>query len=105
MTVLERLMIELNIQSDDTEDIALLENSNWQAEQLIKNRRNANVVETKYEYLQYQIALRLWNTRGIEGQTSYSNGAITRSYNNDGVVADLLRRIPPLVVTGGLPNA
>ena len=102
MTILQRLQAELNIVEADATKKVLLENCIWQAEETVKNRRHSSVVEKQYEHLVYQIALRLWNIRGVEGQTSHSENNITRNYQNDGIISDLLRQITPLAVTGSI---
>jgi hypothetical protein len=104
MTVLERLQAELNISKTDVKN-PMLENCVWQAEESVKNRRRSNIVEKQYEHLVYQIALRLWNIRGIEGQTSHSENNISRNFNTDGVISDLLRQIIPFAVAGSIDDA
>ena len=99
LTLTDRLMVELGISSDDSEKLSLLENVLWQAGELIKNKRRTKIVEPRYESIQFQLALRLWNIRGIEGESSHIENGITRQYSDD-VISDLMQRIIPRAITG-----
>ena len=99
-TLLERLLIELGIDTQDAEKVSLVDNCIWQAGELIKNKRRLNYIEPKYESIQFQIALRLWNIRGVEGETYHMENGITRQYATDGVIIDLMRRVTPRVIAG-----
>ncbi len=101
MTIIERLRAELNISAAAPEN-ATLENCVWQAEEAVKNKRRSNTVEKRYEHIVFQIALRLWNIRGVEGQISHSENGIVRNYMSDGVISDLLAQITPLAVAGSV---
>lgn len=58
------------------------------AEEIVLNRRfpfgykEGTKVPKKYENIQCQIALQLWNMRGAEGQTSHSENGINREWVN-----------------------
>ena len=101
LSLLERLMIELGIDTSDAEKVSLLDNVLWQAGEYIKNKRRLNYVEDRYKGIQFQIALRLWNIRGIEGEVGHTENGINRQYSNDGVIIDLMRSVTPRVITGG----
>lgn len=49
----------------------------------------------KYEPLQLEIALYLYNKRGAEGQTAHSENGINRSYESSDIPLSLLRKIVP----------
>lgn len=99
-TIKNRLLAELGISANDTDKVLLAENALWQAGELIKEKRRTTVVEPRFEFIQFQIAVRLWNIRGIEGETSHSENGINRSFNQDGVIADLISRVLPPVIVG-----
>lgn len=99
-TVKDRLLVELGISVDDAERRMLAENALWQAGELIKDKRRTLEVEPRFEYIQFQIAVRLWNVRGMEGETAHSENGINRSYSQDGVIADLMARVPSPVIVG-----
>ncbi len=99
LTLTDRLKIELGINSEDAEKLSILDNCVWQAGELIKNKRRTTEVEQKYEIIQFQIALRLWNIRGIEGETNHMENGITRQYSDD-VISDLMKRVIPKVIVG-----
>lgn len=100
LTLKDRLLAELGISANDTQKVALAENALWQAGEFIKDKRRSTVVEKRFEYIQFQIAIRLWNIRGIEGETTHSENGIVRNYLQDGVVADLMSRVLAPVITG-----
>ena len=100
LTLKERLLAELNIPADDTQKVALAENALWQAGEFIKDKRRSNIVEKRFEYIQFQIAIRLWNIRGMEGETMHSENGIVRNYLLDGVVSDLMSRVLAPAITG-----
>lgn len=49
----------------------------------------------KYEPLQLEIALYLYNKRGAEGQTAHSENGISRTYESSDIPSSLLRKIIP----------
>lgn len=100
LSVRDRLLIELGISANETDKVALAENALWQAGEYIKEKRRSNEVESRFEFIQFQIAVRLWNIRGIEGETEHTENGVKRSYSNDGVIADLMRKVPAPVIVG-----
>lgn len=60
------------------------------------------VVEPRFEVLQLQIAVEVYNKAGAEGELSHSENGISRSYENAYVSSSLLKRIVPYA---GVPNA
>ena len=53
------------------------------------------VVPTRYDALQCEIAAYLWNKRGAEGQTSHSENGISRGYESGDVPESLMGQITP----------
>lgn len=78
------------------------------SEAIVLNRRypfgypDGTVVEPRYEMLQLQIAVEIYNRQGAEGEQSHSENGISRSYENAYVSSSLLKRIVPYA---GVPNA
>lgn len=100
LSVKDRLLIELGISADDTTKVALAENALWQAGEYIKDKRRSNEVEPRFEFIQFQIAVRLWNIRGFEGETEHTENGVKRSYSSDGIISDLMRKVPAPVIVG-----
>ena len=108
MTIKERLLIELNITiaippADPTTDENLLDNTIWQAEGLVRNKRRTSAdsdIEERFQFIVYQIALRLWNIRGFEGETTHKENGVERTYISDGQIQDLLKQIPSSAIAG-----
>lgn len=78
------------------------------SEAIVLNRRypfgypEGTAVEPRYEMLQLQIAVEIYNRQGAEGEQSHSENGISRSYENAYVSSSLLKRIVPYA---GVPNA
>lgn len=78
------------------------------SEAVVLNRRypfgypDGTTVEPRYEMLQLQIAVELYNRQGAEGEQSHTENGISRSYENAYVSSSLLKRIVPFA---GVPNA
>lgn len=100
LSVRDRLLIELGISANDTEKVALAENALWQAGEFIKEKRRTNEVEARFEYIQFQIAVRLWNIRGIEGEIEHTENGVKRSYSSYGAISDLMCKVPAPVIVG-----
>jgi len=97
MELIDRIKTELNV--SETGDVALLENCLWQAQEAVKEKRCSDNI-AKYDYITFQIAVRLWNIRGVEGQSAHSENGINRTYMSDGVISEQLKRVPSLAVAG-----
>ena len=52
-------------------------------------------VPQKYEYLQLQMCVQLYNKKGAEGQTSHSENGISRNYETGDIPQSLLKQIVP----------
>lgn len=78
------------------------------SESIVLNRRypfgypEDTAIEPRYEALQLQIAVELYNKQGAEGELSHSENGIVRSYDNAYVSSSLLNKIIPYA---GVPNA
>lgn len=78
------------------------------SEAIVLNKRypfgypDGTSVEPRYEMIQLQIAVELYNRQGAEGEQSHSENGISRSYENAYVSSSLLKRIVPYA---GVPNA
>lgn len=89
----------------DNEELALLIDI---SESVVLGQRypfgypDGTLVEPRYEKLQIQIAVEIYNKQGAEGQVSHSENGISRSYESAYVSDTLLKRITPFA---GVPNA
>lgn len=52
-------------------------------------------LESKYDELQLQIAVRMYNKIGAEGEKSHIESGVTRNYGSSEEYADLLARVIP----------
>ena len=78
------------------------------SESIVLNQRypfgypDGTVVEARYESIQLQIAVEVFNRAGAEGQLSHTENGITRQYESAYVSTHLLKRIMPYAgVPGG----
>lgn len=55
--------------------------------------RTVEEVPTKYESIQIRLVVEMYNRHGAEGQTSYSENGISRTFQND---SPLLDKVTPL---------
>ena len=99
MTQLEKLKLWLDISdaSHDTKLQLMLD----RAETKIKEKRNwppDQPMEPRWNELQIQIALFMWNKQGAEGEKSHSENGVSRTYENADVPTSLLNDITPLAV-------
>lgn len=53
------------------------------------------LMPSRYDYLQCEIAVYLINKEGAEGQTSHSENGVSRSYETGGIPESFLRQITP----------
>ena len=67
-----------------------------QAKQLILNKRfpfgeQPKEIENKYEQLQIELAITLFNERGAEGQSSHNENGVSRSWRSkDEILAEVV---------------
>lgn len=78
------------------------------SESVVLNQRypfgypDGTTVEPRYENIQLQIAVEMYNRAGAEGQLMHTENGITRTYESAYVSTALLRRIMPYAgVPGG----
>lgn len=54
------------------------------------------VVEPQYEYLQIEIAVYLFNKRGMEGESLHSENGVSRSFGSEtGIPKELMVQVTP----------
>ena len=82
----EKLKIVEKLIAPDVETGEVLAEVIKEAEALILNKMHpfgypeATAVPARYEYLQLQLAVEIYNKRGAEGQTTHSENGISRSW-------------------------
>ena len=69
------------------------------ASDIICDRRNSNIVETKYLSVQLKMAIEMYNKIGAEGQISHSENGISRSYQSADISSSLLNQVIPMAKT------
>ncbi len=97
MDVLKRLKLRIPEESNDELLFDILES----AKNLILFKRYPFAkdtpleLENKYIELQLQIAIRMYNKIGAEGETAHSESGVNRSYGSSAEYEDLLARVIP----------
>lgn len=97
MDNLQRLKMRIPEESNDELLFDILES----AKNLIQLKRYPYAdefpleLENKYIELQLQIAIRMYNKIGAEGETAHTESGVSRSYGNSEEYADLLSRVFP----------
>lgn len=56
---------------------------------------SVEVVPKKYEPLQVEIAVMLWNKRGAEGENYHAENGINRTYDSSYIPKDMLKQVIP----------
>lgn len=69
------------------------------AGQVICDIRNSDKVESKYQFVQIEMAIELYNKRGAEGQTGHSENGINRSWGTAQLSEELLSKVTPMAKT------
>ena len=69
------------------------------AKDLICEIRNSLEVESQYSKVQIEIAIEMFNKRGVEGQNSHSENGINRGYETSNISPSLLSKITPMART------
>ena len=101
LSQIQKLKIWLDIADSDTTKDQKLQLMLDRAESAIVHRRNwpdNQPMETRWNELQIQIALFLYNKQGAEGETHHSENGVTRTYENADIPDSLLNDITPLAV-------
>lgn len=99
LTQLQKLKIWLDISDSDTTQDSKLNAMLSRAENKIKERRNwmfDEPMESRWNELQVQIALFLYNKQGAEGETQHNENGVNRTYENADIPNSLLNDITPL---------
>ena len=92
-----KLWIDVSGTSQDTKLQLMLD----RVESVIKHRRNWPddvAMEPRWNELQIQIALFLWNKQGAEGEKEHVENGVSRFYEGADIPASLLNDITPLAV-------
>ena len=93
--LLERIPEDDRSSVGDSELLILIE----EAGELILNKMypfgmpSGATVPSRYDNIQIQIALELFNRRGAEGEMSHSENGTVRSYEGGSISASLLKRV------------
>lgn len=101
LSQLEKLKLWLDISKDVTSNDPKLQLMLDRAESVIKHKRNwpdNQPMEPRWNELQIQIALFLYNKQGAEGETHHSENGVARTYENADIPSSLLNDITPLAV-------
>ena len=103
MTQEEKISTFCTMLGDEEEDVLVITTYLDMAKQKILNHRfpfgtTLVDVEPQYEYDQIELAIVLYNQRGVEGQSKHSENSISRSWRT---VGEILSGIPR---KGGIPK-
>lgn len=91
-------LTQMSIMLDEDYDTVILSAYLLQAKSLILNKRfpfgyeSDQEVEPKYEQLQIELAIALFNERGAEGQANHNENGISRSWRTK---SQLLEEVVP----------
>jgi hypothetical protein len=99
MDILARLKTRLT-DNGETPDEAVLTDCIESAKTAIMNRRFPfgnwpDEVETRYQDLQFRIAMDLYNKSGAEGEMSHSENGISRTFESSWISEQLLSEVTP----------
>lgn len=105
MEQMERLKLQL---PSDVEDLLLLDLLESAKSTILERRypygsfpvdetTGETLLDVRYNNTQIQIAVYLYNKRGVEGQTSHSESGISRGYESGGIPESLMQGVVPLV--------
>lgn len=100
LSQLQKLKIWLDVKDSDTSKDQKLQLILDRAESVIKHRRNwpdDEPMEPRWNELQIQIALFLYNKQGAEGETRHTENGVTRTYENADIPDSLLNDITPII--------
>ena len=99
LTQLQKLKIWLDVPEEDTSKDKKLLLMLDRAADKIKQKRNwafDQPMEKRWNELQIQVALFMWNKQGAEGETEHNENGVTRKYENADIPASLLNDVTPL---------
>jgi len=100
LSQLQKLKIWLDVKDSDTSKDQKLQLILDRAESVIKHRRNwpdDEPMEPRWNELQIQIALFLYNKQGAEGEKRHTENGVTRTYENADIPDSLLNDITPII--------
>ena len=104
LSQLQKLKMWVDIADLDTSHDQKLQLALNRAENKIKERRGwpyDEPMEARWNELQIQIAIFLYNKQGAEGEKSHDENGVKRTYENADIPDSLLNEITPLVKVGG----
>lgn len=90
-----QLSLLRNLLEDPPESDDVLQFYLDHASTVICEIRNSDKVEPKYETVQVQMAIELFNKRGAEGQEGHSENGINRSWGTAEISEELLSKVTP----------
>lgn len=100
LSQLQKLKIWIDVADSETKYDAKLNLMLDRAANKIKERRGIppdEDMETRWNELQIQIALFLWNKQGAEGEKEHNENGVKRTYENADIPDSLLSDITPLI--------
>jgi hypothetical protein len=101
LSQLQKLKIWVDLKDSDVSQDSKLQLMLDRAESVIKHKRNwpeDQPMEPRWNELQIQIALFLYNKQGAEGEKEHVENGVSRYYENADIPSSLLDDITPLVV-------
>lgn len=99
LSQLQKLKIWLDVKDSDTSKDQKLQLILDRAESVIKHRRNwpdDEPMEPRWNELQIQIALFLYNKQGAEGETEHKENGVDRKYESASIPESMLADISPV---------
>ena len=100
MTFLKKQLTDNGIVPTDEELSALLlitKGAILNARYPLGNNIDVAEVPQKYDYLQLQMCIQMYNKRGAEGQVSHSENGISRVWEEGDIPQSLLKLVVPYV--------
>ncbi len=104
MAILDRLKLDLGSEGVDKDELLneLLNRAKTSIlRKLYPYDSTITVLPLRYEDMQIDIAIYLFNKRGAEGQTQHTVNGISRTYESGGIPNSMLSDIIPMV---GVPK-
>ena len=100
MTFLRNQLTDNGIAPNDEELSALLlitKGAILNARYPLRSNVDITEVPQKYDYLQLQMCVQMYNKRGAEGQVSHSENGISRVWEEGDIPPSLLKLVVPFV--------
>lgn len=100
LTQIQKLKIWIDVADAETkydDKLTLMLNRATDKIKLKRGTPSDEDMETRWNELQIQIALFLWNKQGAEGEKEHVENGVSRYYENADIPTSLLSDITPLV--------